>query len=360
LNAVSEGIIGLDKEGRITMLNPSATVICGWAVADCLGEQLTTLRLFEVDNNHPVAEHQMLPYRSYRMGQSAHSDMALIRRRDNSLLPVAITSTPIAEGGAVIVLRDISEWVDSEEALRIAREELESQRQNIAHMERLSTTGAMAAGIAHEVNQPLTAISNYSRVARRMLESQSIDNGKLVELLDKLNIQSERAAEVVQRMRRYVKKPNAGLSEVDINAMIRGVIALAEVDSRINDVGIDFEPQRDLPLLKIDVVQIQQVGLNLIRNAMEAVAASENSQQNVIVRTEQRANKIYINVIDYGIGIVEGAEDQLFHPFYTTKANGMGIGLSICQSIIQSQRGEVGFKRNPEGGSTFYFTLPVI
>ncbi len=359
LNAVSEGIIGLDKDGRITMLNPSATVICGWAVADCLGEQLTALRMFEVDENIKMEEHQILPYRSYRMGQSAHSDMEMIRRRDNRFLPVAITSTPRAEGGAVIVFRDISEWVDSEEALRIAREELESQRQNIAHMERLNTTGAMAAGIAHEVNQPLTAISNYSRVAKRLLDKGGFQSEQLAELLDKLGVQSERASEVIQRMRSYVKKPSGVLSEVNVNDMVRDVIALAEVDSRINDVSVHFQPRHHLPALRLDVVQIQQVALNLIRNAMEATAVANSSPQGVMVTTEQQGAEICISVIDNGIGIAEGEEDQLFNPFYTTKTNGMGIGLSICQSIIQAQGGKIGFKPNPGGGATFYFSLPI-
>lgn len=358
-NAVSEGIIGLDKDGRITMLNPSAMVICGWAVADCLGEQLTALRLFEVDETVKMQEHETLPYLSYRMGQSAHSDMKLIRRRDNTFLPIAITSTPRAEGGAVVVFRDISEWLDSEEALRIARQELESQRQNIAHMERLNTTGAMAAGIAHEVNQPLTAISNYSRVARRLLERENFQHQQLAELLDKLNIQSERASEVIHRMRSYVKKPNGVLSEVDVNEMVMEVIVLAEVDSRINDVSVHFEPQLDLPALHLDVVQIQQVTLNLIRNAMEATAMANSSAQGVMVKTERQGNAVFIRVIDHGVGIAEGKEDQVFNPFYTTKTNGMGIGLSICQSIIQARGGTIGFEHNPKGGASFYFSLAI-
>jgi PAS domain S-box-containing protein len=358
LNAVSEGIISLDREGRVTMLNPAATVICGWSAADSLGEQLTTLGLFNVDNELRMAEHKTLPYRSYRMGQSAHSDMELIRRRDQQLLPVALTCTPRSGGGAVVVLRDISDWVDSEEKLRQTREELESERQEMAHRERLSTTGEMAAGIAHEVNQPLTAVANYSRVARRLLEEQLIDKEKLIELLDKINTQSARASEVIQRMRSYVKKPNVGLVMQNINALLRDVIALAEVDSRINDVAVHLEAQ-ELPETVVDVVQIQQVALNLIRNAMEAMTHSATRQQGVLVTTEYREKMIYINVIDHGEGITEEASQKIFVPFYTTKKHGMGIGLSICQSIIHAHGGSIGFSRNSDQGMTFYFSLPV-
>lgn len=359
LNAVSEGIIGLDREGRVTMLNPAATVICGWSAADCLGEQLTTLRLFDADESQSVSEDQTVPYRSYRLGQSAHSDMELIRRRDGGQLPVAITSTPRAEGGAVVVLRDISEWVDSEEALRRTREELESQRQNLAHMERLSTTGEMAAGIAHEVNQPLTAVTNYSRVARRMLQEQPLEFDKLVELLDKLNAQAVRASDVIQRMRSYVKKPTGGLSTVGANDMIQDVIALAEVDSRINDVPVHLEAQSELPDITVDLVQIQQVALNLIRNAMESMIDCDKRNQGVVVKTELRDKWIYFSIVDQGCGIPAGTEERLFDPFYTTKPNGMGIGLPICQSIVQAHGGSIGFRANTEGGTTFYFSIPV-
>lgn len=358
LNAVSEGIIGLDREGRITMLNPAATVICGWSAADCLGEQLFTIGLFDSDGER-VPEHLTLPYRSYRMGQSSHSDMELIRRRDERLLPVTVTCTPRAEGGAVIVLRDISVWVESEEKLRLTREELESQRQNIAHMERLSTTGEMAAGIAHEVNQPLTAVSNYSRVVRRMMEEEEVDRIKLIEILDKINTQSVRASNVIQRMRSFVKKPNVGMATADVNALIQEVIALAEVDSRINDVSIHFEPQRDLPVVAMDVVQIQQVALNLIRNAMEAMVDMGSRQQGVLVKTSKQGRAIQVEVVDSGVGIKEGEEEEIFSPFYSTKPNGMGIGLSICQSIIQAHGGEIGFRANSDAGTTFYFSLPI-
>lgn len=359
LNAVSEGIIGLDREGRVTMLNPAATVICGWSAADCLGEQLTTLRLFDADESQVVSEDQTVPYRSYKLGQSAHSDMEMIRRRDGGLLPVAVTSTPRAEGGAVVVLRDISEWVDSEETLRRTREELESQRQNLAHMERLSTTGEMAAGIAHEVNQPLTAVTNYSRVARRMLQEQPLEFEKLVELLDKLNAQAVRASEVIQRMRSYVKKPTGGLTTVGANDMIQDVIALAEVDSRINDVPVHLEAQSELPDITVDLVQVQQVALNLIRNAMESMADRNTHNQGVVVKTELRDRAIYFSVIDQGCGIPAGTEKRLFDPFYTTKPNGMGIGLPICQSIVQAHGGSIGFQGNKEGGTTFWFSIPV-
>ena len=359
VNSISEGIIGLDRKGRVTMLNPAAAAITGWSAADCLGEQLTALGLFDSSDNYRIPEHQTMPYRSYRMGQAGYSDMEMVRRKDHKLIPVALSSTPRVEGGAVVVLRDISEWIDSEEALRRAREELESQRQHLAHMERLSTTGEMAAGIAHEVNQPLTAISNYSRVAKRLLEQETLKKNKLANLLDKLNVQAERASDVIKRIRGFVKKPDDTVTTIDANTVIQEVIALAEVDSRINDVSVHFEPQPEMPQLVIDVVQIEQVALNLIRNAMESMVEANNRQQGVLVKTELKQGMIVFEVIDYGVGVADDVGPQVFAPFYTTKSSGMGIGLSICQSIVLAHGGKIGFYNNETAGATFYFSLPL-
>lgn len=357
LDAVSEGIVGLDGEGRVTVFNPAAAAITGWSAADVIGERLYGLALFQSDDGIHVGEEQTLPYRAYRLGCPAHSDFELVRCRSGELVPVAMACSPRGEGGAVIVLRDISGWLAHEEALRQTREELESQRQHMAHMERLSTSGEMAAGIAHEVNQPLTAVVNYARVGRRLVAAGE-ENERLAQLLEKIEVQAVRASDVIQRLRSYVKKPNLGRTRIAVNSLIAEVIALAEVDSRINDVAIHFEFAADLPDIYVDVVQLQQVALNLIRNAMEAMVGSPQRDLGVVVQTGVERGWVMFRVIDRGHGLDAGAESQLFNPFFTTKTNGMGIGLSICQSIVQAHGGEIGFYANPAGGMTFYCHLP--
>lgn len=358
LNAINEGIIGLDHDGRITVLNPAAAAITGWSAGDVIGERLYSLHLLQGERSADISEEQTLSYRAYRLGQTVHSDMEFITRPNGESVPVAINCSARKEGGAVLVLRDISEWLEHEEALRLTREELESQRQHMAHMERLSTSGEMAAGIAHEVNQPLTAVVNYARVGKRILARPDLDREKLSELLDKLDTQAVRASEVIQRLRSYVKKPDIGRCRMDINHLLQEVIALAEVDSRISDVSIHFEFEGGLPAVNVDVVQIQQVALNLIRNAMEAMTDSPQKQLGVVVQTAHAGNNVCFRVIDRGHGLSEEAKEQLFRPFFTTKTNGMGIGLSICQSIVQAHGGEIGCHENPEGGMTFFCCLP--
>lgn len=355
LDAVEEGIIGIDAEMRVSFANPAATRITGWAAADIIGEPLQTLPIFQdIGSDHePV-----LFNRALQDGEVVHSGMELIRTRERRLLPVELTLSSRKEGGAVLVLRDISEWVEHEEMLRHTREEMESQRQHLAHMERLSSSGEMAAGIAHEVNQPLTAVVNYAQVGRRLLDRDELDREKLADLLDKVNTQAVRASEVIKRLRGYIKKPDAGRTPVDLNELLQEVVTLAEVDSRINDVPIHLEFEGGLPPINVDVVQIQQVALNLLRNAMESMQKAPDKQHGVVVRTALENGYVSFSVIDRGHGLSKEVQQQLFQPFFTTKSNGMGVGLSICQSIVQTHAGEIGFRPNTEGGSTFYCRLP--
>lgn len=355
LNAIEEGIIGIDEEARVSFINPSAVRITGWPAADIIGEPLQTLPILHgISGDHEP----MMFNRALEAGQVVHSDMELIRTREGRLLPVALTLSARKEGGAVLVLRDISTWLEHEEMLRRTREEMESQRQHLAHMERLSSSGEMAAGIAHEVNQPLTALVNYAQVGRRMLERDSIEREKLVDLLDKVNTQAVRASEVIKRLRSYIKKPDAARARVDINQLLQEVVTLAEVDARINDVPIHLEFESGLPQIAVEVVQIQQVALNLLRNAMEAMQNAPDKQYGVVVRTTLDNGYVNFSVIDRGHGVSEEVEQQLFRPFFTTKSSGMGVGLSICQSIVQTHAGEIGYRRNAEGGATFYCRLP--
>lgn len=354
LDAVDEGIIGLDIDGRITSVNPAATRITGWSAADLIGEMLQSLPILQSSMGDAERSVASEIYSS----RSPHSDTEFVLARGGGLVPVSLTYSTRKQGGAVLVMRDISSWLESEEALRQTREELETQRQHMAHMERLSSSGELAAGIAHELNQPLTAVVNYAQVGKRLLEHADIDRAKLIDLLDKVGTQAVRASEVIRRLRSYVKKPDLGRERADINEVLQEVVALAEVDSRINDVPIHLEFDSHLPAVAIDIVQIQQVALNLLRNAMEAMNSAPDKQHGVVMRTWQEASGVFFSVIDRGQGLSEAAQAQLFRPFFTTKPNGMGIGLSICQSIVQAHGGEIGYRSNAEGGATFFCRLP--
>ena len=263
--------------------------------------------------------------------------------------------------GAVIVFKDMSERNRHKQALSKALDELESQKEQLRHVSRLSTMGEMAAGFAHEVNQPLTAISNYAQVGRRIITRLGLEEDYgLSEALEKINTQARRAGEIIARIRSFVKKPDHVLDSIDPERLIQDTYKLAEVDARNNHMSIHLETEENLPYVRVDPVQIQQVALNLIRNGMESMRDMNTRDIGVYVRTRKLDDAfVQVSVIDRGHGLADDAEERLFTPFYTTKSDGMGIGLTVCQSIIQSHGGRLTFQRNPEGGAIFEFTMPI-
>jgi C4-dicarboxylate-specific signal transduction histidine kinase len=220
--------------------------------------------------------------------------------------------------------------------------------------------GEMAAGVAHEVNQPLTAITNYARVAKRMMAKENADMGLLQETLDKIEAQSHRASEIIRRIRRFMKKPATGKEVLSVLALLEDARQFAEVDMRNNKGAIELSVPEDMPQVLADPIQVQQVALNLIRNALEATRSIDSSAPVEVAVSVQGDTCVRIQVRDHGIGLPEGAEEKLFLPFFTTKDEGMGIGLSTCRTLIQAQGGDIGFERPEEGGGAcFYFTLPI-
>lgn len=353
LDAVEEGIFSLDAEGRITAMNARASEMTGWAESDALGELLSRFEFFRDPNL--VGRLKQL----YEVGVGLRLDHVDMCQASGSVLPVALTGSPLTGGGAVLVLRDISEWLASQQALEHARAEMDSQRQHLAHIERLSTGGEMAAGIAHEVNQPLTAVSNYARVAQRLLDQVPGDTAtKLDDVMTKIATQAQRASAVIQRMRTYVKKPSGARHLQGINNVLEDVLSLAEVDSRVNRVHVELVAAPDLPEILIDEVQVQQVVLNLIRNAMEATALA-GSEAPVEVRSFREGGLVIVEVEDQGPGLAPEVEEQLFSPFVSSKEGGMGIGLSVSQSIMQSHGGDIRHRPASGGGAIFRCEFPL-
>lgn len=284
-------------------------------------------------------------------------------RADGTGFPAEYRSTPKLDSdelhGAVVVFRDISAELDNEKALEEARQLVQEQRDQLAHTSRLTTMGEMAAGVAHEVNQPLTAITNYARVAKRMMAKDNADMSLLQETLDKIEAQSHRASEIIRRIRRFMKKPATGKEVLSVPALLEDTRQFAEVDMRNNKGAIELSVPEDMPDVLADPVQVQQVALNLIRNALEATSSIDSSAPVEVSASVKGDTCVRIQVRDHGIGLSEDAEEKLFLPFFTTKDEGMGIGLSTCRSLIQAQGGDIGFERPEDGGACFYFTLPV-
>jgi two-component system sensor kinase FixL len=253
----------------------------------------------------------------------------------------------------VAQIEDLTQRLKAEEEVRLHRERL-------THVARVSTMGEMATGIAHEVNQPLTAIANYAQACRRMIEAGMGDDPDVMETLTQISDEAIRAGGIIHRLRNLVRKRRSRRLLCNINELIRDVLMLAEADLRHHSLSLQLELADGLPPILADDIQIQQVVLNLIRNGIDATLEANGRDDAITVRTSLgRAGEIEVAVIDMGVGFPEGAGSEYFQPFFTTKESGMGLGLSISQSIITSHGGRLWFSRNAEGGSTVHFTLPV-
>ncbi len=359
LNSISEGIYGLDENGIIEFANPAAAKIMGCPVEELVGQDF-----FEIHFATCGADPDGLPVRATcSRGVEESQRNIRMRRRDGQCFPAEYRATPKLDGellqGAVVVFRDITPELEREAELEEARRLVQEQRDQLAHASRLTTMGEMAAGFAHEVNQPLTAITNYARVSRRIMGKESPDIGLLQETLDKIEAQSHRASEIIRRIRRFMKKPATGKEVISVAALLEDTRQFAEVDMRNNEGGIEVTVSENLPDVLADPIQVQQVALNLIRNSLEATHSAGSQAPVEVSAGMADSGCVRIQVRDHGVGLPEGAEDRLFHPFYTTKDEGMGIGLATCQSLIQAQGGEIGFERPQDGGACFFFTLPV-
>ena len=277
-------------------------------------------------------------------------------RPDGNMATLDFLLRPITDNAGQVVFL-VTESHDITEQ-KSAEEEASHHRERIAHVSRLSTLGEMAAGIAHEINQPLTAISLFAQAGSRLVEAGNFE--KMGDVCYKLNEHALRASDVVERMQTMARQGESVKETVDCNDLIESAVRLAESEARIYDIQVKFEKGKDLPPVSVDGVQIQQVALNLLRNAMEAMhAANCCKEKSVAIRTRAREeHEIEVTVTDCGPGVLKNNVNKLFTPFSTTKKSGMGMGLSISQSIVRAHGGRIDFRNNETGGATFWFTLP--
>ncbi|GEM_PF-1603887 len=253
----------------------------------------------------------------------------------------------------------VMQMEDSTERLS-AEKEARHLRDRLAHVGRVSILGEMAAGIAHEVNQPLTAIASYAEACQRLIAADMVDSNELMHAMQQTASQAHRAGEVIRRLRSFAKQHETQRNVVNPNDLIKDVVELTKIDTPLQQTALNLELARELPSVKADAVQIQQVLLNLIRNATDAVSDLQCTDRSIMIRSEKASQDlIRIDVIDNGCGIEDADATQIFNPFFSTKHSGMGLGLSICRSIIESHGGHLNFETRHDRGTKFFMTLPI-
>src|SRR5688572_7628099 len=250
------------------------------------------------------------------------------------------------------VLSDVTEE-------RRARELVAKHRDAAHRTARLIALGEFASAIAHELNQPLAAIATYNHSCMRMLQSGNPDSGELQQAMHICRDQAKRAGKIIQRLRDLLRPPGPAFTEQNLNELVGAVLRLAEPEAR--DSGISFESRlaARAPSVRADRLLIEQVALNLVRNAMEAVEALPKERRRITVATEvEDDGSGTLSVSDRGEGVPPEAKERLFDPFVTTKPGGLGLGLSICRSVIEAHGGRIRHQANGERGAVFSFTLP--
>ena len=243
------------------------------------------------------------------------------------------------------------------------RSEMEGRRllQDLAHVGRVSTMGELTASLAHELNQPLTAILSNAQAAQRILHAGGADLAEIREILGDIVEDDKRAADVIQRLRGFLKKGQLEFSTLDVGELVSQVARLVSSDAIIRNVVIRLDLAIGLPPIGGDRVQLQQVVLNLLMNGLDAMRGCDAGERTLVLRTFMASPaRVVVAVTDSGVGIKETNLEQVFHAFYTTKPDGLGMGLAIARSIVEAHGGQLDARSNPEGGATFSFTLPTI
>lgn len=255
--------------------------------------------------------------------------------------------------GIIGAVRDITER-------RQAKEEVRRQREELAHVMRVASLGELSASLAHELNQPLTAILSNAQAAQRFLAEDQPDLAETGAILSDIVEDSRRAGDVIRRMRRHLQRGDLQREVLDVNELLRGVMSLIRNEAAANDVSVEYGLADDFPPVAGDRTQLQQVLMNLVLNAIEAMHEMEPGARRLVVRSGvHESDMIEIAIQDNGVGIEADVTEQLFEPFYTTKADGIGMGLAISQSIVRAHGGRLWATPNSEQGMTFHVTLPV-
>jgi two-component system sensor kinase FixL len=353
LDAVVDAIITIDDKGIIQSLNRATVRLFGYHTNELLGKPVSYLMPEPYRSRHQQYIEHYLSTHEAKIINIGRELVGL--HKDGSTFPIylAVSEIHTPQGSFFAgIVRDLTEQKEAQESLL-------EQRERLAKVGRLTTMGEMTASIAHEINQPLTAIALYAQACLKLLEKRDFDHDKVTNALKKLNAQSLRAGDVIEGIQRFVRHEGSEKQAVNLNQLIRELEHLASSDARMHGIELSLDLEQRSLIVFCDGVQIQQVALNLIRNAIDAMREIDCRNGNVVViRSRNLSGYAEISVIDSGTGIGDAETAKIFGAFHTTKAEGMGMGLSICRSIVQDHGGEMGFRNNPEHGCTFHFRLP--
>lgn len=355
-NSLITGLRARDMQGRMTYVNPAFCKMVGYPAEQIIG------RLPPMPYWAPEAIEEYQRRFTQLLAGSVPQDgfETIYQHASGERIPVLIYESPLIDEtgrqtGWMSSILDISELKRAQDLTRQQEEKLHASA-------RLATMGEIASMLAHELNQPLAAISSYTTGAINLLNAGTTDQGLLLTALDKVNAQAQRAGQIIRSVYEFVKKRAPSREPLDINELIQNTLPLIELQALSTHIQLQWMPLPGLPKVLADQVLIEQVLLNLTRNAIEAMQQTPPEQRflRIQVSLDAEGQGLAVEVADRGHGIAPTVAERLFSPFFSTKASGMGMGLNICRTAIEFHGGTLNHRPNPAGGSIFRFVLPLL
>jgi two-component system sensor kinase FixL len=353
LDAAVDAIVVIDERGRIVTFNAAAERMFGYPADEVLGRPIDALMPEPDRTRHPGYMENYLRTGEARIIGIGREVLAC--RKDGQVFPIALSVGEARDSFGrrfVGIIRDLS-------SQRAAERRTRALEARLAHVGRFNLMGEMAAGIAHEINQPLSAIATYAQAAKRIMQRDPPDIAVLSDVCTKIDEQARRAGQVIENLRKFIRKQEIETQRLDVNRVIADVMNLIEADAHAEGIRVVTEYGEDVPEVRADAVQLQQVLLNLTRNSVDAMRGGLNKDSGIVIRTERsESGGVRIAVADRGHGVSRQLADHIFHPFVTTKRDGLGVGLAISRTIVQSYGGTLTYRDNPGGGAIFEVELP--
>jgi PAS domain S-box-containing protein len=352
--ASPSGMLLVDSKARIVLVNAHVEELFGYRRDELIGKPIEILVPDRAEPNYPDLRNKFLEApRTTILGEGRELSA---RRKDGSEFPVEIGLYPIEGPKGFLVLANV---IDISER-KLAQAQARETREEIDRLSRISLLGEMTASIAHELNQPLSAIVSNASAGQRFLDKDELNPEMLREILEDVAADARRAHDVIHNIRNTIKKGAAVREQIDLNEVVNRVAHSIRSDARIYSCEIETSLAKSLPNVEGDPVQIQQVLINLVSNALDAMANTRSNQRKVEITTERVGDdKVRATVRDHGVGIPEESRERLFDQFFTTKGEGLGMGLAIVRSIIETHGGQIAAENVDGDGAKFYFTLPI-
>ncbi|MBI3149518.1 MAG: PAS domain S-box protein [Betaproteobacteria bacterium] len=345
------GMRARDLEGRVVYVNPAFCRMVGWSSEELIGLKPPMPYWAPEEYEATLAVHQqVLAGKAPAQGVEVR-----LQRRNGERFDALIYEAPLidADGRHTGWMGSVLDITERKRAEELARQ----QQEKLQFTSRLVTMGEMASTLAHELNQPLSAIASYTTGCLNLLEQGEINPPALREALQKSAHQAQRAGRIIRRVHEFVKKRESRLAACAINDVIEDAQGLIEADARKRGVRVTLVLGEYLPELLVDRVMIEQVLLNLMRNGMDAMAQTSPTERELIVSSDLEGEGVRVSVADHGPGIAPEVAAHLYEPFFTTKSEGMGMGLNICRSIVEFHQGRLWHEPREAGGTVFHLTL---